>query len=574
MRDITIIRSTFLSASVMATLLFSMGLCWQSNLDCQYGKWLACAIVFFATFIALLVSKIQENKCLYFLIPILIGCLISDVIASSDCFSNLTWGLALLFFIILCQGITSKVWIGIVMICNLIVLVLFILQTIGVYIPFQLQLFDNPAGIASALVMGACCILPSISFSKLSHRHGCSITITMLFTCTVLLFGILLYHSSRTGFIALCLSIISIYLICLVRHNLSRGQWILIAFATTFAFCLLASQLYLRNPDSVKGRFLTYQVNALMIAEHPWLGWGSNAINAHYMIAQAKFLQTLPHDHIYNTLAGDIVRPFNEVLNWVMCYGIINLMLVITSSVCIWKNLKSSQKAKIIPIIAAWLTLGISSYPSYYPYACFLFAGSLGNIFHSEAQTLRKRESSVSNNKKCILLAILLTSALAATMQVYKANAKDAWMSKNTAEGEFLPSVDTSSLSPCLSNDIDVLYTLSVNLNLEGEPQKSQEVLAKLKDHLQNYDTELLAGDNALSLHQWDAAEGYFLLAHHMVPARFMPLYGQMQVYLENGNLIKARNIALKITHKKVKIDSEDIHNIKAKARKVLKAQD
>lgn len=159
-------------------------------------------------------------------------------------------------------------------------------------------------------------------------------------------------------------------------------------------------------------------------------------------------------------------------------------------------------------------------------------------------------------------------------MQVYKANAKDAWMGKNTAEDEFHPSIDTNSLPPFLTDDIDVLYTLSVNLNLEGEPQKSQEVLDKLKGHLQNYDTELLAGDNALSLHQWDAAEKHFLLAHHMVPARFMPLYGQMQVYLEHGDLLRARSVALKITRKKAKIDSEDIHDIKAKARKVLKAGD
>lgn len=108
MRNITIIRRSFLSVSVMATILSSMGLCWQSNLDCQYGKWLACAIVFFATFIALLGDKINENKCLCFLIFILIGCLISDIHANSVSLSNLTWGFALLSFFVLCQGITSK----------------------------------------------------------------------------------------------------------------------------------------------------------------------------------------------------------------------------------------------------------------------------------------------------------------------------------------------------------------------------------------------------------------------------------------------------------------------------------
>lgn len=41
-----------------------------------------------------------------------------------------------------------------------------------------------------------------------------------------------------------------------------------------------------------------------------------------------------------------------------------------------------------------------------------------------------------------------------------------------------------------------------------------------------------------------------------------------------DGDLLRARSVALKITRKKAKIDSEDIHDIKAKARKVLKAGD
>lgn len=256
-----------------------------------------------------------------------------------------------------------------------------------------------------------------------------------------------------------------------------------------------------------------------------------------------------------------------------MCYGIINLLLVVIVVSLIWKNLGSSQKARIIPIIAAWLTLGISSYPSYYPYACFLLAGSFGNLFHTETEALHLQGTNIARYKRYIILTFLLPCTLVATQQLYKANAKDAWMNKNTAENDIHSNVDTC-LPPCLSNDIDELYTLSVNLNLVGQPRKSQDVLTRLKGQLQNYDTELLAGDNALSLHQWSAAEHHFLLAHHMVPVRFMPLFGLMQAYLLQGDLIKARNVALKITRKKVKIDSEDIHDIKAKARKVLEARD
>ncbi len=301
---ITNTRSTFFSMSVIATLLSSMGLCRLSNLDCQYGRWFACMVVFLATFILLLDKRVQENKILYLLIPIIIGCLFSDIHAHSVSFSSLIWGIALALFVVLCREITGKVWICIAMTCNLIVIMLIVLQCAGVYMPFQFQLFDNPAGKASALVMGICCVLPNISFSHLG-KHWLSITTAVIFSCAVLLSGILLYHCSRTGFIALCLSI-SIYLIRLFSHKLFRRQWLSVAIAMTLSLCIITSQLYLRNPDSVKGRFLTYQVSTLMIADHPWLGWGSNALNADYMTAQARFLQTLAPNHIYNTLASDI----------------------------------------------------------------------------------------------------------------------------------------------------------------------------------------------------------------------------------------------------------------------------
>lgn len=147
-------------------------------------------------------------------------------------------------------------------------------------------------------------------------------------------------------------------------------------------------------------------------------------------------------------------------------------------------------------------------------------------------------------------------------------------MDNDAAEINSASDANTATLPSIISDDIDVLYALSVDLNLEGQPQRSQAVLAKLRGRLQNYDTELIAGDNALSLQQWHDAEKHFQLAHAMIPVRFMPLFGQMQVYSLSGDSVKARNVALKIIRKKVKVDSEDIHDIKAKALKILKARE
>ncbi len=571
----TIIRNGLLSTFVAASLLASMGLCWHEHWDCLQGKWIACTIVLCGAFIVLLKGRVQKDKFLYLLFATLIGCQISDILANSISIANLLWGLALLSFVSLCKEITNKSWLFIVAICNLLILTMSILQYAIVSIPFSLQILDNPAGNASALVMGICCILPhDFSIRHFSNRWF-SVVIVILLSCVVILSGALLYNCSRTGFVALFLSF-SIYLVSFFKNKLSRKHWILVAIASSIVLFLLISQLYLRNPYSVEGRFLTYHVSAQMITIHPWLGWGSNAINAHYMASQANYLQTLSPNHIYHTLAGDVVRPFNEILNGLMQYGIVNILLFLIVFLYIWKRITSTQRMELLPILTAWIALGMSSYPSYYPYACLLLAGSFGNVLHAEEQTSHTRVKEISSTKckRYMIFTILLLSTYAAAVQWYKEYTKETWLDNDAAEINSASDANTATLPSIISDDIDVLYALSVDLNLEGKPQRSQAVLAKLRGRLQNYDTELIAGDNALSLQQWHDAEKHFQLAHAMIPVRFMPLFGQMQVYSLSGDSVKARNVALKIIRKKVKVDSDDIHDIKAKALKILKARE
>lgn len=108
-------------------------------------------------------------------------------------------------------------------------------------------------------------------------------------------------------------------------------------------------------------------------------------------------------------------------------------------------------------------------------------------------------------------------------------------------------------------------------MNLLGQYTKSLYILNRLKGQLHNYDTELLAADNALSLQQWDIAIEKFNNAHRMVPIRFMPLYGLMQTYLLRGDRTMAYHLAIQILEKKIKVNSEDVRFVKKEARNLLK---
>lgn len=121
-----------------------------------------------------------------------------------------------------------------------------------------------------------------------------------------------------------------------------------------------------------------------------------------------------------------------------------------------------------------------------------------------------------------------------------------------------------------LREDTDVGYAYAAALNFSGRPIESLSVLQSLQERLLNYDTELLAGDDELTLGHWASAQKHFETAHHMVPIRFMPLYGLMQVHQGQGNTSQAMSVARHILRKPVKVPSEDVRFVKEEAIKLL----
>ena len=87
---------------------------------------------------------------------------------------------------------------------------------------------------------------------------------------------------------------------------------------------------------------------------------------------------------------------------------------------------------------------------------------------------------------------------------------------------------------------------------------------------MDNYDTEMLAGDNALSLHEWNEAYHHFQLAHDMVPVRFMPLFGTMQTHLMKGDTLQAINIAKRLIRKPAKVENGDLQFIRNEAKIII----
>lgn len=70
-------------------------------------------------------------------------------------------------------------------------------------------------------------------------------------------------------------------------------------------------------------------------------------------------------------------------------------------------------------------------------------------------------------------------------------------------------------------------------------------------------------GKNYQALKQYENAEKAFRQAHFMIPHRFYPLYLLAKMYFESGQTEKGKAIALQLLHKKTKIHSTAIDEMK-----------
>lgn len=113
----------------------------------------------------------------------------------------------------------------------------------------------------------------------------------------------------------------------------------------------------------------------------------------------------------------------------------------------------------------------------------------------------------------------------------------------------------------------EFLYSYAAQLNQAGEYRKSDRQLASLRLLLNDYDTELLAADNALRTGRNNRARLHLKRAHEMIPARIMPLYGMLLSYNQEHDSLNARRAAVGILRQPVKIPSRTIRKIRQEAQ-------
>lgn len=194
---------------VLFILIASMGWCWQMNDVCQQGKWWASALVYLAFAYSVIKNEKKLSWQLFFtLLAIIISLQIIDAYNKSWNYTHaLSWVSLLLFFYVV-KNLSYSTYSVVVGASSLVVLLAFACPYIGINVSCSLQLFDNPAGAAAAVVLSWSSVLPKIIESQAIKRNMGRVAFIALF----ILLSVWLYCQSRTGLVALFLSTI-VYLV-------------------------------------------------------------------------------------------------------------------------------------------------------------------------------------------------------------------------------------------------------------------------------------------------------------------------------------------------------------------------
>jgi O-antigen ligase len=424
--------------------------------------------------------------------------------------------------------------------------------------------FDNPAGFAAALSVAFPFAFFLVSKKQIYWRIVGGVAAVLFIVAVVL-------SQSRAG----VLSIIVISGIWIIKYlnlkwlNRYNKQTIIVGSGILIIAILVG--LYFIKKNSADGRLLIWQCSAKMIADKPLLGHGVGGFQREYMLYQADYFRNHP-DSSYSMLADIVKHPFNEFLLLFVEQGLVGALflgLFLYYLIREYRRSKSNETFYAILCLAGIAMFGCFSYPLGYPFIRLVVVFSLAIVMRNEPKTLEIPRRFFFALKPFLLIICIGLLVINGKMfyDEYHWNA----IAKRSLAGEtkkVLP--DYARLYKTMNKNGLFLYNYGSELNFIGEWNKSTVILNECANFYNDIDLQLQLADNYTQLKQYHDAEKCFLLAHQMIPNRFIPLYRLALLYKEEGKIHEAHKIAEIIVKKQVKVESIDIMAIKEGMNKLI----
>ena len=308
-----------------------------------------------------------------------------------------------------------------------------------------------------------------------------------------------------------------------------------------------------------------------MIADKPLLGHGAGGFQREYMLYQADYFRTHPASSY--AMRADIVKhPFNEFVLLLVEHGLVGGLLF---GLFVYLLIRKYRKNKNQETFYTMLCLtGIAvfacfSYPLGYPFVRLMAVFCTATIMHQETKTWKIPKGLFSVVKPVAL--VMTIGLLVFTGKMFYDEYSWNAIAKRSLAGETKEVMPDYALQYKTMNRNGLfLYNYGAELNYINKWDKSVVLLTECANFYNDIDLQLLLADNYTQLKQYPKAERCFLLAHQMIPNRFIPLYRLALLYKEEGKIREARMIADIIVKKQVKVESIDVFTIKEEMRKLI----
>lgn len=379
----------------------------------------------------------------------------------------------------------------------------------------------------------------------------------------------IILSGSRAGLLAICASaavVLAFKTKVLSIFKTHKWLWsVLVLVAVAFSFLL-----YYVKAGSANGRLFIWSICWDMIKARPLFGYGICGIEKYYMDAQAAYFSMHP-DSSYVMLADNVTHPFNEYIKLTVNYGLVGLTIALCLLALTIKRLfNSRENVKVIglAVTAAVFVMCQFSYPFHYAAVWFITAVAIIPALFKENEGKEEWETPKYLR---ITLPILFSVLLAVVLRMMYLDLKWAEMYKRSLAGHterMLPYYE--KMKPQMQHNPLFLYNYAAELNYIGRYEESLLITEECRLGWNDYDVQMLLADNLENTGQIDQAIGAYQHALDMIPCRFEPLESMMTVCLENGDTLKAMEMAEEIINKPVKVQSFRVEQIRSAAKLLL----
>jgi Lipid A core - O-antigen ligase and related enzymes len=363
-----------------------------------------------------------------------------------------------------------------------------------------------------------------------------------------------------------------------VKQNRRRAS--IIVFSIIFCLIAAGSGMYFLKKDSADGRALMWKVSLHTIPSHPF-GVGLNNFSGAYGEEQAAYFASGEGTEQEKYVAGSPEYAFNEYLQLCIELGIIPFLLFLTIIIrIIYMLSKMWSRYTFRRVSLSGLGVGVSllsllifafiSYPfNVLPFVIILVLLLAACVSESSSKILKHSRTitAVLLPISCIIIGLCLYNRYP-THKAYKewSTLKILYNMGHYQEAK----KSYSEFYPYLNDQVNFMFEYGRTLRNAEQYEQSNRVLQEATRISCDPMFYNLMGQNYQSLKQYDAAEEAFIKAADIISNRHYPYYLLAKLYVETGEIAKAKRLAEYVIREKPKIPSPAIEEMKEEMKKIM----